>query len=87
MEDSDVPTPTKLGRLIRELREERGWTQEETSRRSGVSRNLIASIESGQRGELLLGNAVKLCRAFRISLDHLADVWKDEESEKWAATV
>ena len=75
-----MPTPTKLGMLIRELREERGWTQEETSRRSGVSRNLIASLESGQRGELMLSNAVKLARAFRISLDHLADVWKETEA-------
>ena len=37
----------KVKFLIKKLREERGLTQKELSVKSGISRNLIARLESG----------------------------------------
>lgn len=38
-----------LGKAIRELRAERGWSQEELSLRTGVHRNYIGGIERAER--------------------------------------
>ena len=38
----------QLGAQVRRLRTERGWTQEELSRYSGVSRPTIARLETGE---------------------------------------
>ena len=38
-----------LGKAIRELRTERGWSQEELSLRTGVHRNYIGGIERAER--------------------------------------
>lgn len=44
----DPPMPhLRIGATIKELRELRGWSQRELSRRSGVSRKTLASYESG----------------------------------------
>jgi len=38
-----------LGKAIRELRTEHGWSQEELSLRTGVHRNYIGGIERAER--------------------------------------
>ncbi|HEX8054059.1 MAG TPA: helix-turn-helix transcriptional regulator [Thermoleophilaceae bacterium] len=38
-----------LGKAIRELRAERGWSQEELSLKTGVHRNYIGGIERAER--------------------------------------
>lgn len=38
-----------LGNAIRELRTERGWSQEELSLKTGVHRNYIGGIERAER--------------------------------------
>ena len=38
-----------LGKAIRELRTERGWSQEDLSLKTGVHRNYIGGIERAER--------------------------------------
>jgi transcriptional regulator with XRE-family HTH domain len=54
-----------FGRRVRELRHERGWTQEELSFQSGLSRSYIADIERGKRNVALV-NICALADAFNI---------------------
>lgn len=41
-------TVREAGPLVRELREERGWTQAELARRANVSRTFVIDLESGK---------------------------------------
>lgn len=53
-----------IGRVIRQLREERGWTQGQLAQYTGVSRSYISQIEGGQRlrpsADILKSLAAKL---------------------------
>ena len=55
---------------VRELRLQRGMTQEEVAERVGVSRQTIISIESGRYNPSIL-LARKLARAFGQSIEDL----------------
>ncbi|QDY89671.1 helix-turn-helix transcriptional regulator [Arthrobacter sp. UKPF54-2] len=41
-------TVREAGPLVRELREERGWSQAELGRRANVSRTFVIDLESGK---------------------------------------
>jgi y4mF family transcriptional regulator len=41
-------TVREAGPLVRELRDERGWTQAELGRRANVSRTFVIDLESGK---------------------------------------
>lgn len=41
-------TVREAGPLVRELREEQGWTQVELARRAGVSRSFLVDLEAGK---------------------------------------
>jgi putative transcriptional regulator len=56
--------------LVRQFRDERGMTQEELSRLSGVSRQSIISIESGRYTPSLL-LALTLADIFECGTDDL----------------
>src|SRR4051794_25083640 len=53
---------------LRDLREQRGWTQASLADRSGVPLGTLRDYEQGKRGPLL-SNAEKLARALGVSLD------------------
>ena len=38
-----------LGRAVRKLREERGWSQEEFADRAGIHRTYVSGVENGAR--------------------------------------
>jgi len=66
-----------LGGRIRELRKQRGWSQQELGERLGVSPVAVSRWELGERqikGEYL----VRLARVFQVSLDELV---QDENGE------
>ena len=72
----DMP-PTILNR-IKELRVERGWTQQELADAVGVSRQSINSIER-ERYEPSLSLALAFARVFGLATD---DIFKLEEKKK-----
>ena len=38
----------KLGKRVRTLRKDRGWTQEELAHRSGLNRSYMSDVERGK---------------------------------------
>lgn len=52
-----------MGFKIRECREEIGMTQEELSKKSGVSRTIISGLESGRIKVTSTGTLVKIADA------------------------
>ena len=59
-----------LGKAIRELRTERGWSQEELSLKTGVHRNYIGGIERAERKPTLETVAV-LAQALGVRASEL----------------
>jgi len=55
---------------VRELRQEREWTQESLAERAGVSRQTVISIESGRYNPSIL-LAYKLACLFGRSIEEL----------------
>lgn len=47
--DARSPEHAAFGRAIRELRDERGISQEELSHRSGIDRSYMGGVERGER--------------------------------------
>jgi putative transcriptional regulator len=70
-------SPTILNR-IKELRTERGWTQQELADAVGVSRQSINSIER-ERYEPSLSLALEFARVFGRPTD---DIFKLEDKKK-----
>jgi transcriptional regulator with XRE-family HTH domain len=60
-----------IGQKIKELRSERGWTQNELAQKSGVDRGALASIETGKAKHPKTANLLKLARAFNIRPEEL----------------
>ena len=56
---------SEVGRKVRELREGRGWSQEELGFQSGLHRNYIGGIERGERNVAIM-NIAKLAKAFGV---------------------
>jgi DNA-binding XRE family transcriptional regulator len=60
----------KLGKRIRALRLDRGWTQEELAHRSGLNRSYMSDVENG-RSDVSLSTLHKIARPLEISLAEL----------------
>lgn len=58
---------------VRNLRKSRGWTLEQLSSLSGVSRSMLSQIERGAANPTL-GVAYRIAQAFSLSLGDLVDV-------------
>ncbi len=57
---------SRFGSTVRQLREERGYSQEELAERADLHRNYIGGIERGERN-VALENIVKLAKALSVS--------------------
>ncbi len=62
----------KLGELIRRLREQRGWSQEELANETGFGRSFTSSIERGTK-DVRISTLVRLANIFGIHLRQLFD--------------
>ena len=69
---------SKVQNRVKELRTQRGWTQEQLAHAVGVSRQSINSIER-QRYEPSLALALTFARVFGLATD---DIFKLEDSKK-----
>jgi transcriptional regulator with XRE-family HTH domain len=70
-----------LGGFIKRAREEKGWSQRELSRRSGVSISTIHNLEQGLVKTLRLETARLLARSLGVSVDQMADAAKESDFE------
>jgi len=62
----------ELCRRVRELRAERGWSLDVLSKACGVSRSMLSEIER-ERANPTLGVAVRIARAFGLSIGELVE--------------
>ena len=60
----------RFGQRLRELRRERGLSQEELAFRAGLHRTYVSSVERGQRNVALV-NLEKLSRVLEIDIADL----------------
>lgn len=60
----------KFGKQVRNLRRERGWSQEDLADNSGVHRTYIGAIERGEQN-VSIDNIIKLAKALGVSLEQL----------------
>lgn len=67
---SKLDMPPTLRNRVRELRQERGWTQQELADAVGVSRQSINSVE-GERYVPSLPLALLLARAFKVRVEEI----------------
>ncbi len=67
-----------LCRRVRDLRSERGWSLDVLSRACGVSRSMLSAIER-ERANPTLGVAVRIARAFDMTLGELVETGKPRE--------
>lgn len=58
------------GERVKELRERRGWTQEELGAATGFTRSAICRIESGER-HLTAEAAIRLARLLKVPVREL----------------
>lgn len=72
----------RLSYLIREFRMKKGWTQEEMSRRSGLSQRMISNLEQSLPGySIRLDYAKKLARVMNMSLSEFIETIDIDEEE------
>ncbi|RXG21039.1 helix-turn-helix domain-containing protein [Leeuwenhoekiella aequorea] len=68
------PLVYKVGKLIKQHREEQNMTQTDLSKLSGVEKSSISRIESGEYLEFQLKTIVKLFVALKIPFATLDDL-------------
>lgn len=64
---------SEIGKKIKQLRKERGWTQEQLATRSGLHRVSVAQIEVGIRKDPDLSSRKKIAKAFGMEVVDLLD--------------
>jgi transcriptional regulator with XRE-family HTH domain len=62
--------PMQIGARIRDIRRERGMTQEELAAAVGVSRSAVAQWETGRAGQIT-GNLTRIATILQVGVEHL----------------
>ena len=66
---------TTLGEKIKELREQRGWSQRELSQRAHVRAALISELESGKKEDTTGSVLRRLARTLGVTVDYLVGMY------------
>lgn len=53
---------------LKQLRQGRGWTQEEFSERSGISYKYYQAVEAGRKQDLRLSTLERLAKAYQMEV-------------------
>ncbi len=61
----------RLGRVLRTLREEKGWTQNELAEKASVDRSYLTQLETGARQNPSLKVLKRLAKSLRVPLIQL----------------
>jgi ribosome-binding protein aMBF1 (putative translation factor) len=61
----------RVRRRIRKLREQRGWTQADLARHTGISAADVCRVEVGSNCNMKLSRLEDFARAFRIKVEEL----------------
>lgn len=64
------PVLVKIGKKIRELRKERGYSQEAFAYEVGLDRTYIGSVERGERN-LAAINLVRIAKTLKVEIGEL----------------
>ncbi len=62
--------PAQIGARIKEVRQERGWTQDQLSLAVGVSRSAVAQWETGRAGQIT-GNLTRIAAMLDVGVEYL----------------
>jgi transcriptional regulator with XRE-family HTH domain len=77
-----------LGNRIKTLREQRGWSIRELSRRANVRQATLSEIESGKRRDMTTETAKRIALALGVGVDFLIGTWSSpDETEPLSAAV
>ena len=74
---SDADVKVLFGERVRELRQDRGWSQEEFAARAELDRSYVGCIERGERN-VSIENICKIADALGVSPAALFE-WRGEK--------
>jgi len=64
-------SPKRFGRMLKALREEKGWTQDELAKRAKLTKPYISQLESGARKNPSLPALQRLAKALGVPVTEL----------------
>ncbi len=70
MKEPSSSDPAQIGGRIKDVRQERGWTQEELAQKVGVSRSAVAQWETGRAGQIT-GNLKRIAASLDVGAEYL----------------
>lgn len=65
-----MSNPTQMGIRIRDVRRERGWTQDQLANAVGVSRSAVAQWETGRAGQVTT-NLTRIAEVLEVGVEYL----------------
>jgi transcriptional regulator with XRE-family HTH domain len=65
-----MSNPADIGARIRDVRRERGWTQDQLASAVGVSRSAVAQWETGRAGQVTT-NLTRIAEVLEVGVEYL----------------
>ena len=67
------PKSGKLAKMVKQLREQKGWSQEKLARIADISNNTITNIEVGNQLNPTIETLKKIAKALEVDVKDLMD--------------